>query len=299
MGQKLTRKDFIRKATNVHGNKYDYSKTEYKGSRYKVNIICPEHGIFEQNASHHIHRNHGCPKCSCTKKLTIEEFINNAKQIHGDKYDYSLVDYKNAKTKVTIICPEHGEFEQTPSSHVDQKTGCPKCSNKYKYSTVEFITKAKSIHDKRYNYSKVNYINNYTPITIICPKHGEFEQTPSNHLSGKGCNLCRSSINENVISLFLENHNIDYHREYRFDKCRHKRKLPFDFYLPELNICIEYNGIQHYKPIEFFGGEENFVEQLKRDKIKKKFCKRNNIELITLKYNSDIITNLTKKLLIG
>ena len=114
---KKATEEFIRKAREVHGDKYDYSKAEYKNHLTKITIICPEHGEFQQIPSGHL-SGHGCPKCSGKAKLTTEEFIRKAREVHGDKYDYSKVDYKNANTNITIVCPEHGEFEQRPADHL-------------------------------------------------------------------------------------------------------------------------------------------------------------------------------------
>ena len=181
---------FIERAQKIHGTKYDYSKVIYIKSSEKVCIICPEHGEFWQTPNSHITSKQGCPKCGKTGKLTQEEFIKKARHIHNDKYDYSKVQYVNSQTKVCIICPEHGEFWQTPSSHLDRQ-GCRKCYGNYKSNTEEFIEKAKKIHGDKYDYSKVQYVNNKTKVCIICPIHGEFWQKPNVHLRGNGCINCK------------------------------------------------------------------------------------------------------------
>ena len=136
--KQLTTEEFIRRAKEVHGDKYDYSKVEYVNKSTKVKIICPIHGEFEQIPDNHLH-GHGCHKCVNCKQLTTEEFIHRAKEVHGDKYDYSKVEYINSHTKVKIICPIHGEFEQEPNSHLEGK-GCPNCyhkTKKYKFNLLE------------------------------------------------------------------------------------------------------------------------------------------------------------------
>ena len=145
--------------------------------------------------------------------LNTEDFIEQAKNTHGDKYDYSKVTYINTCTKICIICPEHGEFWQTPSNHINQKQGCPKCSHRsYKYTLEEFIEKARKIHGNKYDYSKVNYINNRTKVCIICPEHGEFCQSPSKHLYGKGCPKCvgKNKTTEDFIKKAIEIHGDKY-----------------------------------------------------------------------------------------
>lgn len=127
--RRLTTKEFIAKAKEVHGDKYDYSLVDYKSAVIPVTIICPLHGPFQQKPVKHLSGGHGCQECGGSRKLTTEEFITKAKTIHNDKYDYSLVEYKNAETPVKIICPEHGMFEQRPQDHVHNRSGCPECYN--------------------------------------------------------------------------------------------------------------------------------------------------------------------------
>lgn len=197
---KATKEEFIKKAQLIHGNRYDYSKVDYVTNHEKVCIICPEHGEFWQRPSGHL-RGRACPYCS-KRRLTTELFIKKSKEKHGEKYDYSKSEYCGDKKKVCIICPEHGEFWQDPHSHMSG-CGCPLCSKTKKPTTSEFIEQAKLIHGDKYDYSKVNYINNITKVSIICPEHGEFSQTPREHLSGCGCQTCGLINRSRVRSLNL------------------------------------------------------------------------------------------------
>jgi hypothetical protein len=287
---------FIEKAKLVHGDTYDYSLIDYIESKFKVKIICPAHGEFEQRASGHLSGN-GCSKCSQNKqKLSINEFIKKSKLIHGDKFDYSLVDYVNYDTKVKIICPTHGGFEQTPSNHL-KGSDCELCSFvKRKTKTLEFIQKAKLVHGDKFDYSLVDYLGFDKKVVVICPIHSEFKQTPQNHLKGQNCPFCKESKGENKIRDLLNKYSIKFIAQHKFDDCKNKNVLPFDFYLPDYNTCIEFNGIQHYKAIEYFGGEKRFKEQNKTDIIKKEYCKNNKIKLIIIKYNEKIdkITKILK-----
>ena len=205
---KITTNEIIAKAKLVHGDKYDYSKVDYVKDYIKVCIICPEHGEFWQRPHAHL-QGQGCPKCKSKKQTcTTDEFIAKAKKVHGDKYDYSKVKYIDTKSKVCVVCPEHGEFWQTPDSHLSG-CGCPKCANKNKgeyrrSSKKDFITKARKIHGDKYDYSNVDYVNNYTKVCIICPKHGEFLQTPSNHLNGQGCPKCKGDKTRERLTLSKE-----------------------------------------------------------------------------------------------
>ena len=188
-----TTEQFILEAKEIHGDRYDYSKVVYEHNLKQVIIICKEHGEFLQLPKTH-KRGNGCIDCGLiSKKIKRtkkpEQFIIDAKEIHGDTYDYSKVDYSDAKENVIIICKKHGEFEQTPNNHL-RGAGCKICSGCYKSNSDEFAEKSKIIHGDIYDYSKVDYINVIEKVIIICKEHGEFEQSPNNHLNGQGCQKC-------------------------------------------------------------------------------------------------------------
>ena len=290
---KLITGEFIKKASKIHNNRYDYSLVDYINNSTKIKIICPEHGIFEQTPNNHY--THGCFKCSTTYKLTTKEFIKKAKLKHNNKYNYSLIDYEDSKTKVKIICPEHGIFEQQPYAHLNGQ-GCKICSGKYKYSNSEFIKKVKLKHNNKYDYSLTNYINNKTKIKIICPKHGLFEQNPKSHLQGKGCFKCNESKGEKAVAKYLDNKNIQYVRQYKFNDCKNIKPLPFDFYLSEINILVEYDGEQHFVIKEIWDGKKGLKYRQQNDAIKNKYCKDNNIQLVRIKYNENIEEKLSEVL---
>ena len=308
--KKHTKESFIEKAKEVHGDKYDYSKVEYINSKTKVCIICPKHGEFWQKPNSHISNKQGCIKCFEEKrgyeiKYNLEIFIKKAKEVHGDKYDYSKVKYINSQTKVCIICPKHGEFWQTPREHL-QGFNCQKCGsiNRSKLLSLtndKFIKKAKEVHGDRYDYSKINYVNYETKILIICPEHGEFWQMPREHLSGCGCPKCsvKNNINENKLFLYLcDNFQTPIIREKTFTWLKNKQKLRLDFYIPEFNIGIEYQGEQHFYPIAYFGGIKRFKQQLENDELKKKLCEEHGIKLLYFSYNknfsNNVITDINK-----
>ncbi len=224
---KKTTEEFISQAKNVWGDKYDYSKTIYDGVNKKVIIVCPEHGEFEIKPIDFLH-GHGCPACGGVKRLTNSSFIEKAKSVHGNKYDYSLVNYKNNSTPVEIICHqkdangnEHGVFIQTPRNHL-QGDGCPKCFKSFKKTTEEFIQQARAVHGDKYDYSKVVYNGNKTPITIICPKHGEFTQTPIYHLQGHGCQKCyyerSGQLRKKSLEEFIKQANEIHNNKYDYSK---------------------------------------------------------------------------------
>jgi len=186
---RLDTKSFIQRSREAHGNKYDYSAVTYRRSADRVTIICSIHGEFEQFAQHHI-RGIGCRKCrDDNARKTTKTFVREAREVHGDKYDYTEVQYERSSKKVTINCPIHGGFEQTPASHLSGR-GCIDCAGLRQLTTDDFAAFAKRVHGEKYDYSRVNYINNYTNVTISCPTHGAFSQRPSGHLFGYGCQEC-------------------------------------------------------------------------------------------------------------
>lgn len=248
----MTKENFIEKAKNKHGNKYDYSKVEYVNSKVKICIICPEHGEFWQEPSAHI-RGYGCPLCGKNKqgkKDNIDIFIEKAQKIHGDKYDYSKTLYKNSRTKICIICPEHGEFWQLPSAHLIGQ-GCPKCAGKA-LSKEELISQFKKIHGNKYDYSNINYIDSKNKLPIICPEHGEFFQLSSKHLIGQGCPKCaikyRSETQKeeqnNIILRFRKTHgNIFNYSKVNFERMNKK-----------VEIICEKHGSFFQRPYDHING---------------------------------------------
>ena len=307
--KKLTTEEFIERAIKVHGNKYNYSEVEYINSETKVKIFCNNcHIFFEQKANNHL-QGQGCPYC-VGKHKTSEKFIQEAIKIHGNNYDYSNVKYNHAYKKIKIYCSScHKYFYQTPHDHLNGR-GCPYCKNikiskKLRSSSKEFIKKAQEIHGlNKYDYSNVKYTTAKQQIYIKCNTcERMFLQSPEHHLRGQGCPFCNQSKGELKIKELLEKKNIKYEVQKRFKDCKDKRSLPFDFYLPEYNICIEFQGKQHYKEgFSFFILiKKNLIEAKKffnitkkHDKIKKDYCKKNNILLLEIKYNDNIEQKLNK-----
>jgi hypothetical protein len=286
---------FIERANQIHNGKYDYSLVKYIDGSTPVEIICPIHGVFLQKPLIHTNLAGGCQKCSGNKKGDNQSFIENSKEIHGDKYDYSLVNYRGSHTKVKIVCPVHGEFEQTPTAHIGQKQGCPDCgrmniSKKLTLSRDNFINMANKVHNNKFDYSHMEYVNRKTPVKILCPNHGEFFQQPKHHLKGGGCPICQESRGEKYLSALLTNFGIKFGRQKKFIDCtnnqigRQCRRLPFDFYLPKYNTVIEYDGIQHFQAVSHFGGEQTFLKRQILDNIKSEYAKSKNINLIRIPY---------------
>lgn len=233
-----------------------------------------------------------------TKAMSTRDYIKRAIKIHGDKYDYSMVSYKNSVTKVKVVCPKHGLFEVRPLNHTHHKSGCPLCApagrpQNTSITTDEFIKRSKKIHKNRYDYSLVKYKNTHTKVEIVCSKHGVFYQLPVKHLQKCGCPRCnKPSRNEELVVSFLNNHKIVFIKEHTFNSCRNpttKRVLKFDFFIPYRNLVIEVDGEHHFKATRYNGmsidqAKACFEGTVRRDKIKNRFLKKNGIRLIRLSY---------------
>ena len=298
-----TKEHFIENAKLIHGGKYDYSKVDYIDSQTKVCIICPEHGEFWQSPNSHLNGK-GCKKCGTERshdmqRKTSEQFILEAKAIHGDKYDYSKTEYVNGRTKVCIICPEHGEFWQSPNKHLLGQ-GCKKCSRKIisleqSLSKEEFIERAKLIHGNKYDYSKVDYKGYEEKVKIICPIHGEFEQTPDSHLHGSGCRMCSNKLSKsedeiyNFISELIGKENV-----VKSERSILNNHAEIDIFVPSKNIGFEYNGCRWHT--EQFG-KDRFYHLKKTNE-----CNEKGIRLIHIfedEYNNkkDIVLNKIRHIL--
>ena len=218
------------------------------------------------------------------KKKSNDEFIREVQLIHHNRYDYSKLEYVNNKTKVCIICPDHGEFWQIPSDHLNGK-GCPQCAGNVRYNKDTFVEKAKIIHNDRYDYSKVQYVNAHTKVCIICPEHGEFWQTPNNHLNGNGCPLCKNrkigNVLRDTVEDFIEKSNelneITNCLKVLLPQQRNReilRNREIDIYIPLLKLGIEYNGLHWHS--ERLGKGKNYH----LDKLNK--CNEQGIRLIQI-----------------
>lgn len=298
----MNTEEFIQKAKTIHENKYDYSLVDYLNSKTKVKIICNTcNNVFEQTPNNHL-RKRGCPYCS--GKKNIQEFTKIAAVIHKNKYDYSLVDYKTAKTKIKIICKEHGIFKQTPEVHL-RGSGCQKCGiikNSLNRLNDFFTEEAEKLHPD-FDYSLVEYRGIDIKVKIICPNGHLFKQTPYKHINCfQGCPICNASSGEQLIISWLNSNGFkdDYIFQYSFKDCKDVNPLPFDFYIPSKNLLIEYQGEQHYFPCKKFGGYKTFLKQKHHDWLKRKYCINNKLNLLTIPYwDNKIVNNILKENLNG
>lgn len=385
--RKHTLESFIKKAREIHGNKYGYSKVVWNGRDSEVTVTCPVHGDFRQTPRNHLHGN-GCHECAKltmgSERLSLEDFLRRAKEIHGDEYDYSLVKHiKNNREKLPIVCKKHGVFMQSAHAHLDAGQGCRECGKylikeklnghgrtKRGYNTEVFIEKARKVHGDTYDYSMVDFKDHRTPVTIICKKHGSFSQVPYYHLAGNGCRQCyderRTEIIQRPFEQFVVEARAVHGNDYEYDEASYKGskkkmkiyckkcqrnflQMPYnhinmrqgcprcqqsqgekrvemkliamserfvpqykiaykdgvvikrggiyvDFYIPEKRTFIEFNGSQHYKASSRFGGVPNFTRQQKRDQILRRYCATNGYKLIEIPYTDfDRIEEILEK----
>ena len=277
---KKTTEQFIEEAKKVWGDKYDYSLFEYNGALKKVKIIY-EGIIFEQEAVSHLQG------IKVEKTLTLDNFIRKAKIVHGDKYDYSQIkSMENGSIPVTI--GYNGiYYTQRPYDHLSGKRPENRVLSVRK-TIKKFIDDANLVHDYKYSYDKAIYVTNRVKLIITCPIHGDFEQIPNSHLGGSGCPTCKDSIGEKEIAKFLKEHDINYDRQHKFTDCKNQNPLPFDFYIPSFRMCIEFDDIQHFEPVKYFGGIDRFNQIKINDSIKNEYCEDNYINLIRIRYDDDI-----------
>lgn len=291
--KKLTNEEFIKRCKEKFGDEFSYDKTTYKNVRTKVIITDKNGNDFSIYPQMFLERY----KNTGIIRYNKENFIKESKKIFGDRYTYDKVECSNSHDDVIITCPIHGDFIKKAYAHLIQKQGCPKCGKSCKTLTTEdFIQRANAIHNNRFDYSKVIYERNDKKICIICPEHGEFWQTPNVHLRGCGCPKCKNSILENKTENFLIKEKIEYETQKKFDWLYNKQPLFLDFYLPHYNIAIECQGIQHFKPINHFGGKTKYNERKKNDELKKNLCDENGVKIIYLS-NENFETFLGEKVI--
>ena len=278
--------------------------TPYKNSKAKILVKCKVCGNEWLTKSNYLLRGRGCKKCVVLKQRKTKEFFKEEfTKKYENKYEL-LTDYINASTKVKIKCKLCNNIWLIKPSHLTySKSNCPKCSIiesglKRTKSHEQFIKDVEKIHDHKYDIIGI-YTKAKTKIEIKCNEcKTHWNITPNSLLRGVGCPVCKQSKGEFLIKEYLQENNIYFKNQFTFEDCKRKNILRFDFYLPSLNICVEYDGIQHFKSVEYFGGDDRFVYTKENDKIKNDFCKKNKIKLIRIPYKEfkNIKELLSKKI---
>ena len=278
--------EFVNRANIIHNEKYKYPfiEKELKGIFSSITVCCPIHHYFTQTANGHLN-GHGCRKCAGNEPYTTETLIQHFKEIHTiENYDYSKVVYKGYDIEVEIGCSKHGFFKQTPGNHL-RGEGCPDCGQEkarigHLCDENEIIQCCIERHNGYYRYGNAKYLGRKTCFDVTCPIHGDFPITPDNHLRGEGCPKCRRSKLETEIEMFLNKNNIANEPQCDSDIFEWLGLQSLDFYLPDYNVAIECQGIQHFQPIEKWGGEETFKLIQERDARKFDKCKEHSIPIL-------------------
>lgn len=293
-GKYMDKPLFIAESRLIHGDLHSYDEFVFVDKSTKGDIYCNKHKIyFSQTPKKHL-SGHGCPICryekSAKSKTHTQEWFNEkTKEIWGDTYDISKSVYVNGGTNIKVVChkkdcngAEHGEFEITPENflHKTRPQGCWRCGREKTAEALrdtkeDFIKKGNIVHNGKYRYENVNYINSQTPVWITCLTHGDFLQVPGNHLQGQGCPYCKQSVMETAMRKFLHDNKIEFVQEQKFDWLVYKRNMKLDFYLPEYNVAIECQGRQHFEE----SGWDTLKEIQKRDTLKLKLCTEHGIPI--------------------
>lgn len=298
--------DYIRNiGKSIHGDKYEYLEFVIIKRKKHIRLKCNDCGyIFNQVIHSHINLKCGCANCENNKKYNLDEIKEKSIQINDDIFDYIEIIKIDKERYIKLKCKICDyEFKQTIDNHLNKKCGCPRCNKRVPHTLYEVKTLGNKIHDNKYEYLELSKREKHSIVKIKCKNCNTiFEQYVDNHLNKEnGCLICKPiSKGSDIIIEYLKEKNISYEREKKFSNCKYKRNLLFDFYIPEYNILIEYNGEQHYKPNNLFGGYEALKKQKIRDDIKIKYCTENNLKLIIIDYKSinninNILDNKIKK----
>ena len=284
--RKKTPEEYIRECKEKG---LDLPIEDYVNSSTKITFRCKHGHTYKQYPCDHL-RGHGCKYCAddamrYIRRKTPEQYIKECKEKH---VDLPIEDYKTKKIKIKFKCKKGHIYKQLPGNHL-RGDGCKYC---YHEKSAINLKKESNIYkeeckDKRIDLPIDTYVNNKTKIKHKCSKGHVYTQTPGDHLQGYGCPVCNESHGEKFIRNYLDNNNIKYEPQKRFKELKDKTYLSYDFYLPDYNMLIEYQGIQHYKEKEFFGGKKQFEKQQYHDNLKRKYAKNNGYKLLELKYTLD------------
>lgn len=287
--KKLYTQKYINELISKRDIKYDiiFDKDVY-GVSDKIKLICTKHGIFEQSIHNHFNIGNNCKMCFNNKRTKLSELAESKLK----KMQINVIEYNGTKQCSILNCKEHGKFKSTINNTL--KYGCSECNRikNLNINKLKFIEKAKLKWDNliKFDYDNIIY-NSSKNVKVYSELTGYIKVNGNNFLKGF---IPRNSVGELIIKSVLDKNNITYEEQKTFDECKFKNKLRFDFYLPEKNICLEFNGKQHYEPIAFFGGDTRFIEQQRNDKIKVNYCSENDIELIIISYKDSIIEKINK-----
>lgn len=312
--RRRARETFAEKASAVHGGKYGYDSVKYFDARTSVLVTCRLHGPFSIKPTDHL-SGRGCRRCgyesvSAAQSVDREHVLLKYRQVHGDRYDYSMFIYNGAHKKVIILCRVHGPFAATSSDHA-AGTGCKECAweklaNERRLTAEQLKHRISQVHGDKYAYDFSGYHNNESKLRITCPHHGEFQQAAGSHLSGRGCPACAAPLGEQVVAAVLDAAQVNYIRQFMHETCRGRtRRLPFDFAIPCQRVLIEFDGVHHSKPVRWSytisdaRADEIFKERQHLDSIKTRWALDNNWRLVRLTDPRTVEAELVEQGVIG
>lgn len=288
MSRKKTHEEYVAELAGINPNIEVVG--EYVNSKTKIIHRCKIDGYEWRVAPVCILRGQGCPRCAGNERYGHEEYVKRVSIINPNIEVVGT--YINNATPILHRCRLDGNEWIVKPNSILQGHGCPICGlissgNMKRKTHLRYVQEVEKINP---NIEVVGrYIDCVTNILHRCKIDGyEWMAKPNNILNGKGCPKCNASNGEETVSIWLDKNRIEYESQKQFKDCKDKKPLPFDFYLIDYNCCIEYQGIQHYKPVEYFGGEESLEYTQRHDKIKADYCKNNGITLITISYLEDI-----------
>lgn len=289
MSKKKMHEDYVAEIAKIHPNIEVVEK--YINAKTSILHKCKIDGCEWYAKPNNILSGKGCPRCSKKERITHSEYVAKVAMVNPS---IEVVgEYINVRTPILHSCKIDNYKWMAAPTNILQGHGCSVCVGNKKYEHEEYIRK---IEEANANIEVIEeYIDALTPILHKCKIDGyEWIARPSAVLYGSGCPICNISKGEKAIANWLDANNILYESQKKFDDCKNVNSLPFDFYLSDYNIAIEYQGIQHYEPIEYFGGQESFKNQVLRDNIKKEYCQKNNIFLIEIPYYCNLDEELIK-----
>lgn len=293
MGKKKTHNEYVAEVAIINPDIEVIG--QYLGGHISILHKCKIDGCEWMAMPSNILRGRGCPKCKALKLhnlkvKTHEQYVNEVHDINPNILVFEK--YAGRKRAILHMCLVDGTVWYATPNHVLEGYGCPTCSSKkvsaYRTKTHEdYVKEVWNINP----YIEVvgKYVNSETKILHRCLIDGhEWFSLPGGILGGHGCPHCNQSIGERRISIYLDRHNVKYKTQHTFDDCRYKKCLPFDFYLTDYNVCVEYDGEQHFKVVNHFGGENGLLERQRNDLIKTNYCLSSNINLLRIRYDQNV-----------
>lgn len=284
---RITEQDFRDRITKMGREGFIIPETKFISAGTKTKFRCSKHGVFIATPYCLMIGKYACWQCSnemlhLGNASSQEQYIDLCRKTHGDFYDYSKVKYTGYRDKVEIICPNHGSFFQRANSHAPQGNGCPECFKvRKKSNTEEYISRCISRYGDMYDYSKTVYTRGIDKLIMTCKKHGDFEIRARDHLHyGRGCQSCYGSAGEVMCMEFFRKVGLLYKKEYSIPGSRYR----YDFFLPDLNILVEYHGQQHFHIVPVFDDKDGFEDRIARDKAKIELADVHGIDLLVVDY---------------